>query len=368
MEYGVIKLVNRLDATRFSSLICCLAFQTDVTRPLLDKRVSVHELRRQPGRDLRMIFRIASLIRKERVDIVHSHNWPTFFYATMAAYLTWVPIIHGEHGRESRAVPRRRVLLGKWLAKSVNRIVAVSSHLACQLESLWSLRPGLITVIPNGVDVGRFGEEYVLDDILREFRWTNENRVVLNVGGLRPVKDHHTLVRAFARVYEKAPRARLLLVGSDHGSGIKEELQNLAADLGIRNAVHFAGVRRDIPQLQSLCSVYANTSLFEGMSNTVLEAMAAGNPVIATDVGGNPELVEDGMTGFLFPSGNDQQLAERLEQLLTNPHLAGEMGIAGRRKAEQKHSIFPMVRDYGGLYEGVFWRDRSKRVVRRRNR
>lgn len=363
MEYGVIKLVNQLDPKRFSPMICCLLFQTDAARPLLDSRIPVFELRKRLGRDLRMIFKIADLLRRERVDIVHSHNWPTFLYTVLAAWIARTPVvIHGEHGRDSQTVSHRQMFLGRWLAKSVNHVLTVCRDLSRELVEQWKIKPEQVSTIINGVDLETFGQDYPLDGLYKEFQLTSENRVILNIGGLRPIKDHPTLLRAFARVYQKLPETRLILVGSDHGTGTQAKLEKLAESLGILKVTYFAGIRHDVPQLLALCKVYVNSSTFEGMSNTILEAMAARKPVIATAVGGNPELVDHKVTGYLISAGNDQELAERLEQLLTDAELSEKLGTAGRQKVEQHHSMSSMIHNYSDLYEEIFWRNQIKQT------
>jgi sugar transferase (PEP-CTERM/EpsH1 system associated) len=369
MEYGVIKLVNRLDPVRFAPKICCLAFQREVTKPVLDARIPVFELKKRPGRDWGMVLRLAALFRREQVDIVHSHNWQTFFYAVAAAALAGFPlVIHGEHGRESQGVPRRQRIISAFLARRVSCLVTVSAALGRELVDQWKVAPERVLTIPNGVDLEAFGKGEGVDALRREFHLEPGDRVILNIGGLRPVKDHPTLLRAFARVRRAFPDARLLLAGSDFGKGLQGDLEKLAEDLGIRNAVSFAGIRHDVPRLLSLCDVYVNASVFEGMSNTILEAMASRKPVVATAVGGNPELVRDGETGFLFPPGDDRQLAERLEQVLAEPALARALGDAGRAFVEREHPMSGMVQRYGDLYRQVVVRHRIKRMSSHRSR
>ncbi len=360
MEYGVIKLVNRLAPEDFFPMICCLGFQGETTRPLLDRQIPVFELKKRRGRDFGIIFRLAVLLRRQSVDIVHSHNWAAFFYAVMAAAVARIPIvIHGEHGREALAVRRRQLLLSRWLGRRVTHLSVVSSSLGQELMERWKIRPERISTIPNGVDLETFGRDYTLDALRQEFQVTAENRIVLNIAHLRPVKDHSTLALAFAKVYAKLPNVRLLLVGRDLGT--QTDLEKLVEALGIRTAVYFAGIRYDIPQLLALCNVCVNTSLFEGMSNTILEAMAARKPVVATAVGGNPELVRDGVTGYLVSPGDHQQLAERLERLLSDAGLSKTMGEAARAQVERDHAMSKMVRAYSELYQEAFWRHRSRK-------
>jgi len=352
MERGVINVINRLDPSRFSPMICSLTWQSDETRGLLPARIPVFELRKRRGFDWRLIWRLARLFRRESVDVVHSHNWATFLYTVLAARLARVPvIIHGEHGLEEQRTRPLRAALQRWLAGSVTQFTAVSTDLARALVRDWKLPQGRVTTIPNGVNLDDFGQRHDIDRLREAASFPREARIILNIGGIRPIKDHATLIRAFARVSAALPVSRLLLVGSDYGNGMKPALERLIDSLGLRGAVIFAGVRHDIPQLLALSHVYANTSLFEGMSNTILEAMAAGKPVVATAVGGNPELVQDGTTGFLVAPGDHEQLGERLTALLAEPALCARFGETGRRRAEQHHSLSSMVRRYADLYQ-----------------
>ena len=357
MEYGVVKLTNRLDPSLFSTSICCLRHQTEGTRALLRPGIEVVELHRKPGLDCRVILRLSSLLRSRRVHIVHSHNWSTFLYSVIAATLARTPVlVHGEHGREAQATRRRQLLLSRLLSKHVDRVATVSADLARELIPAWGIRPEKVAAIPNGVDLERFGPVGEDGSLRLELGLTAENRVILNVGRLRPVKDPRTLMRAFARTYREFPQVRLLLVGSDHGTGMRSDLETLATSLGLESAVCFLGVRHDIPRLLSLSDVYVNSSVFEGMSNTILEAMAAGKPIVASAVGGNAEIVRDGETGYLFPVGDEHLLAAHLLNLLRDSSLRKRMGQAARDEVERKHQISTMVNAYSSLYQELLAR------------
>lgn len=362
LEYGVIKLVNRLDPDRFRSMIVCLTHQTEDARQLLAKTIPVFEMHKNPGRNWSLIGRLAARFRSERVDIVHSHNWSTLLYSVAGARLAGVPmVVHGEHGKDDTLPNRPRLLASRILARGVGRVCAVSRNLAEEVIRDWRLPRERVARIPNGVDLEAFAIRHSLDAIREELGLTAESRVVMNTGGFRTIKDHPTLLRAFARVYRNDPLARLVLVGQGSAEEPRGGLDRVASDLGVAEAVRFAGVRRDVPRLLQVCDVYVNSSRFEGLSNTILEAMAAGVPVVATDVGGNPELVEDGVNGFLVPAGEEESMAARIGELLMAPPLRNRMGAAGRARIEAEHSMTAMVGAYSGLYEDL-WNVRHGRV------
>jgi len=351
MEYGVIKLVNRLDPARFAPMLCCLRTQNEATIPLIRKDIPVFEMHRNEGRDWKLVPRLAALMREHSVDLVHSHNWATFLYTVLAARRAPRPVvIHGEHGRESTGTPWKQTLASLVLARFVRHVTTVSESLSQELVAQWKLRPSRVTTIPNGVDLDRFGASGDSDELLAELKLDRSDRVILSIGRLRPVKDYPTLLRAFAIVRRRIPSARLLVLGGDFGTGTRTGLVGLAEELGVAGATRFIPPRQDVPDLLRLADVYVNCSIFEGMSNTILEAMAAGRPVVASAVGGNPGLVDDRRTGFLFPAGDPDALAQRLSDLLTDEERRLRMGAEGRRTVERHHTMERTVERYGRLY------------------
>jgi sugar transferase (PEP-CTERM/EpsH1 system associated) len=357
MEFGVIKVANRLDPERVRAGIVCLTYQAATTRTVTAPHVRVVALGVDPRRNWRLILSLARVFRSERAQVVHTHNWQTYLYAVLGARLAGVPVVvHGEHGRDTQASAGLRLLLKRAAAPLVTRFVAVSQHLGSEFIHDWRIAPERLTVIPNGVDLDTFRLDTPAEDLRRSLGLTSEHRVISNVGGLRKVKDHPTLIRAFARVHAGHPETRLVIVGSDRGPGLKEELVGLADSLHVTPAVLFAGVRHDIAAVLALTDVYVNSSTFEGMSNTILEAMAMGRPVVATAVGGNAELVVEGETGFLTPAGDDARMAERIEALLADDRLRAAMGRAARTRIERHHRMERMVSTYSDLYEETWER------------
>jgi len=364
MEYGVIKIANRFDPRLVTPSICCLSHQVEITKQVVAPHVEVIALHLDPSRNWGIIVKLARLFREKKIDVVHSHNWQTYLYAVLGARLAGVPVvIHGEHGHDSQAPSWRRLELKRRVAGLVNHFVAVSADLARELIQVWRIRPERITPIANGVDMEIFRPDLDGMAIRREFGLDARHRVILNVGGLRRVKDHPTLVRALARLLPARPETRLIIVGSDFLRGLKEEIDRYCSDLGVADQVIFTGVRNDIPQILAACDVYVNSSTFEGMSNTILEAMAMAKPVVATDVGGNVELVIDGETGFLVPAGDDAAMASRIDGIFGDPALATSLGASGRRRVEEHHAIGTMVKGYADLYAETYARASLRRRV-----
>lgn len=347
MEVGVIKLVNRQDPKTFRSILCCLQVAMEDALPLVNPGTPVVVLGKKRGIEFTQVTKLVALFRKERPHIVHSHNWATLLYVVIAAKIARVPvIIHGEHGYEEQAAIERRLGSKRLLARHVTRLTTVSSNIERILIEQWRVPPERVTYIPNGIDLDRFPPGLDPEPLRREFGFTSEHRVITSIGRFVPVKDFPLLIRSFASVHRVHPEARLLLIGA----GDPTALRLLAESLGVGSAVLFPGTRGDVPALLNLTDIYVNSSSFEGMSNTILEAMASSRPVVATDVGGNHELVREGETGFLVPSGDEAALANRLTRLLDDAALRAAMGADARKVAARDHPITRTVERYNAMY------------------
>jgi sugar transferase (PEP-CTERM/EpsH1 system associated) len=355
-EYGVVKTVNMLDPERFARWICCLGRSRPEVREAIQPEVQVVELnRRAPGIDWRITWRLSRLMRRERIQVVHSHNWSTFAYAVSSARMAGVPVvIHGEHGRDtaSGSVSRRRRLLERLLAACTDHFTAVSQGICDHIRHDWGIAEDRVTLIPNGVDLTRFGIGYPRAQGLARLGLREGERLIGMVGEFRPIKDHMTLVRAFASVRRRIPGARLILVGYDAEDGFARRLRDEPlGDPRLLDDIRLVGLRTDVPEILSLLDVYVNCSLYEGMSNSILEAMASRKPVVATAVGGTPDIVEDGRTAWLVPPGDPEALADRLIQVLEDPEGAQQMGQRGRERVERFHSYAAMGETNARLYE-----------------
>jgi sugar transferase (PEP-CTERM/EpsH1 system associated) len=361
MEYGVIKIANGMPADIAPS-IGCLRFQAEVTKAVVEPRVHVVALEKPTRRNYGIILTLASLFRRERIDVVHSHNWQTYLYAVLGARLAGVPVVvHGEHGHDDLEPSSLRLWIKRRLAPLVTRFVAVSEGLEIELRQVWRIAPERVQFIPNGVDLQRFDPSADGLGVRHELGLTPEHEVVMNIGGLRRVKDHSTLIRAFARVHAARPQARLLIVGGTFHDGLERELLDLSASLGVSDATRLTGVRRDIVPLLAATDVYVNSSTYEGMSNTILEAMAMGRAVVATNVAGNARLVRDGENGLLTPPEDPESMAARILSLLEDAPRRHAVGVAARRYVERRHPMQGMIRAYADLYREAHDREWERR-------
>jgi len=298
------------------------------------------------------LFRLTRIMRSYRPHIVHSRNWGAI-EAIFAARLARVPIVvHSEHGYELEmlsGLPRRQRLLRRSAYSLTDAIFAVTGELRdFHARQAW-ISPERFQVIYNGVDIKRFQPQPELRIGIRQQLGIPTGRFVVGtVGRMVPIKDHGTLLRAAESLIENGVNLHLLLVGS--GPQLASHEAYVRRSNLLRDRTHFAGRSERVPEMLQAMDVFVLPSISEGMSNTLLEAMACGLPTIATRVGGNQEVVAEGQGGWLFSPGDSVELKEHLRLLATNKALRDRAGLAGRMRAVEKFSLNTMVANYRSLY------------------
>ncbi len=343
METMAVELVNHLPS-RYEVVVCCY----DGLGPLADElaaAVAVEHIPRRRGFDWRLIRRLRCFLREHRIDVLHMHNHTAMVYGTIAARLAGTRrTVYTEHGRFERLSVAAR-LLHRLLCRYIDQTVVVSDRLTDVLADE-GFSPSAIRTIPNGVvdslrrrqDPGR----------LAELGLQPTDHIIGIVARLHAVKNHSLLLRAMQLVIAADPVARLVIVGD---GAERQRLEEQTRELGLAGVVRFLGERRDVPELMSLFDLYVLSSHSEGMSLTLLEAMAAGLPCVVTDVGGNSELVEAEVNGLLAPSNDAPALAAAILRVLDSPELAARMGSSSRDKFLADHSIETMVERYVSIFE-----------------
>jgi sugar transferase (PEP-CTERM/EpsH1 system associated) len=344
LENGVVNVINGLDRREFLSSVCCLQSSGEFAGRITDERCRILEFGLQPGNDPRLVWRLARAFRNLRLDIVHTRNAEAFFYGALAAKLARVPaLVHSEHGR---VFPEKwhRALLQRWLLRSASCAFAVSRQLADQLVIQLGVPPGTFRVIYNGVETRKFAarEPSKRHD-------PNGEVVIGSVGRLVAVKNYRLLLQAVVRL-PQGMRWRLVLIGEGPE---RDELERTAEQLGVGARVSFLGHREDVAELLGDLDLFVLPSISEGMSNTLLEAMAAGVAVIASDVGGNREIIESGRSGLLFAPGDPQAAAQAIQQLAADAQLRGRLASAGLQRATTTFGLRAMLSAYEDLYRSV---------------
>lgn len=301
----------------------------------------------EPGFQWRRLMALAAYIRERHFDVVHSHNWATMFYGVLAGRLAGVPVVlHGEHGRndiDRTGVPWKREVLAALLARMATRVVAVNESISADIRQRWKLSDCHIVCMPNGVDLTRFGPASSVRSDDGEF-------VIGTVARFDGIKNLPCLIRAFERLHLAHPalRARLVLVGSGPLLG---ELRQQAAAGKAAGRIEFVGETSVPEDWYRRFDVFANTSFSEGMSNSVLEAMACGVPVVASDIAGNRCWLREGENALFFPSDDDQALADCLYQLAAGQELARRLGQENRRRVQTEYDNRSFLSRYGAMYE-----------------
>ncbi len=359
LENGLINLINRIPEERYRHAIICMDDFSDFRERLQRKDVQVIAIHKKAGRDPAAKWRLFKLFRELKPDILHSRNL-SGLDALLPAYLAGINHrIHGEHGRDVDDLDgsnRKLQLLRRLHRPLIDRYIPLSKDLECYLQKSVGVAASRITQIYNGVDTDKFtpasGDRPPLP---AGAGFADKDSVIIGtIGRFQSVKDPMNLAEGFIRLVENRPeltaRARLVMIGD---GPLREPVMRRLAEAGYGDLVWAPGSRNDVEAILPAFDLFVLPSLAEGISNTLLEAMACGLPVLATAVGGNPELVTDGETGTLIPAADSSAMATMLERYVRDKPLRLSQGKAGRKRVEEKFSITAMVDSYVRLYDNL---------------
>lgn len=354
MENGMVNLFNTLPPERFRHTVIALTGFSRFKERITGQQVDFYALDKKPGHAPGVFVRLYRLLRELKPDLLHTRNLAAL-EGMFVGVLAGIPVrVHGEHGRDVFDLDGtnwKYNLLRRCARPFVHRYITVSQDLENWLTGRLGIRANRVTQIYNGVDTVRFHPRSGAAQAILPAGFNTADSVIFgSVGRMAAVKDYPTLIRAFASVAEHIPHARLVLVG---GGTEHADCLQLAKSLGIADKIWMPGERQDIPQLMQAMDVFVLPSLNEGISNTILEAMASGLPVVATRVGGNVELVKDGVIGALTAAGDAGAMAGILLNYARQPELARRQGQAARQWVEQGFSLSAMAGAYVSVYEQV---------------
>lgn len=295
---------------------------------------------------LRAVWRAAGFLRRHRVDVVHAHDFYAALVAVPAARLAGARAVLGRLDLAHWHSPLQRRAL-RWLTRRAHHVVANADAIRRQLVCEEGLPTSRVSVIRNGLDLNAF-DARVREGPFLELPEVGDAPVVLHVANMsHPVKRQEDLLAALALARRRVPRLQAWLVGD----GLRRpELERLARQHGVADAAHFLSWRADVPALYARATVGVNCSSAEGLSNAVMEGMAAATPMVVTRVGGNPELVRDGERGRVVPPHAPEALASALVELLLNRERARQMGQAGRRFVARELTLGRLVAAHDALY------------------
>jgi sugar transferase (PEP-CTERM/EpsH1 system associated) len=346
-ERLVIQLARQL-ADRFQPLVCCLDNAGQWAPEIQRAGVEVIALERRPGFHPSLGRKLARIAADRDVRILHCHHYSPFVYGAIAmACRPGLRVVYTEHGRLSDAPPtRKRRLVNPCLGLLPDRIYAVSRDLRAHMiaEGLPARR---IDVIHNGIEPGRTPAENDRRAARVHLGIPDASFVVGTVARLDQVKDLRTLIAAFRNLSRTIADARLVVIGDGPE---RAALREAAHDAGVADRVVLAGYRSDAREMLAAFDVFANSSISEGVSLTILEAMAASLPVVATAVGGTPEVVLEQETGLLVSPRDPERMATALRAMAGAPAFRRSLGAAGRRRVETFFTLERMVQAYEQAY------------------
>jgi glycosyltransferase involved in cell wall biosynthesis len=348
-ESLLVELARRLDRERFSPELCCLK-RLDPLGEVLAQEIPAFTGLLRHKYDLAVLPRLTRLLEQRRIDaVVTIGPGDKMFWGRLAASLAGVPVICS--ALHSTGLPNPVEWLNRRLAPITDAFIAVAKSHGRYLARYEGCPAAKVRVIPNGVDVERFHPRWPIRSILEELEIEQGTPVVGIVAALRPEKNHELFLRAAALLHKRMPQAQFLIVGDGPQ---RARLEWMVENLGISQAVHFLGARGDVSEVLSVIDVLALSSHTEANPVSILEAMAAEKPVVATRVGSVPETVVEGKTGYLTTPGSAAEMAACIEDLLKDSQQAAVMGRAAREEVIAHHSIDRMVDGYQDLIAGIY--------------
>ena len=355
LENGIVNLINHMPDDAYRHAIISMTEITDFRQRIQSDDVAFIALQKKPGHSLWLYPKLYRLFKELKPAIVHTRNLGALELA-VPAWVAGVPArIHGEHGRDVGDLDgssKKYQWVRRLYRPFVTYYIALSRDLEQYLTRVVGMARSRVVQIYNGVDAERFSPALQRQPI-KGCPFVDANEWILGtVGRMQTVKDQVTLARAFVRALELAPsmktRLRLVMVGE---GPLRCEAQNLLDAAGCGEMAWLPGERQDVAAVLQGLDCFVLPSLAEGVSNTILEAMASGLPVIATAVGGNAELVEAGKTGELVAATDVENMAQRIVAYASSPDQACAAGRAGRASIERRFSLTAMVGQYQALYE-----------------
>ena len=357
MENGLVNLINCMPPGRYRHAIVCVDDFTDFRERIQRDDVDVYALHKKPGHDFGAYWRFWKLLRQLKPAIVHTRNLGALEFQ-VPAMLAGVPYrVQSEHGRDTTDLKgdRQKYLFFRRIINPlISRHIALSKDLQQWLVNQVKVGKNHVCQIYNGVDTQRFTPVEKRLALPVEGFANDDSIVIGTVGRMQGEKDQLTLVRAFIQLLDRVEhgrdKLRLVIIGD---GPLRTEALELLKNANAEKLAWLPGNREDAPQMMQGMDIFVLPSLIEGISNTILEAMATGLPVVATAVGGNPELVDDGVTGKLISPAQPDDMAETIQHYIDSAELRRLHGEAGRKNVEKEFSMESMVAGYLVVYDRI---------------
>jgi len=349
------------DRRRFEYLVCSLTGGGDLIDRMSNTGSRVFLLGKRRRGDFTAVTKLANLIRREHIDLLHLHNSPGMFWGTLAQIASGagVPIVRTEH---LPYLPEALPSLYRWLyprfSKRARKVICVSDRVRQSFAERFPELADTFMEIPNGIRLQDYEELPPRAECRAQFKLLTGAKLIGTVGRMVPQKNHKLLIEALFRVRQTVPEVHLAIIGEGE---LRESLAAYAADLGVSEYVSLVKETQKIDYFYGAIDIFCLSSDLEGMPLTLLEALASGVPVVSTEVGGIPEVIESGKTGYLVPKGSAEFLAKRIVELLQDPAKAAELALAGRKMVHERFPAEKMIRATEAVYDEVLAKTHSKR-------
>lgn len=342
-EMYAFTVAANLDAQKYTPLLCAIdkggALEPEIER----KGIPYFVMNRRQGIDLKLMWRLYRLFKENQVRVIHTHHFNQLFYSILGAKLTGAKIVHMEHSVEF--LKRKRLARAlNFLSRFCDKVIAIGNDGANALKELAGIPENKLEIIRAGVDPANYAESK--SEARKALGLDQEEKIAVIVARLFPEKNHKLLLEAFAQVVRQVEKTRLIIVGD----GVEESaIQNEIARLNLQEQVTMMGVRRDVARILAASDLFVLSSDREGLPIAVLEAMAAGKPVVTTGVGDLPAVVQDGKSGRVVPAKNSKAMADALVEILSDEEKAVNMG-KNALQAIDEYSLQAMIAKFEALY------------------
>ncbi len=349
IETLILNICKQINRDIFEASIFVFTKNGTLKEEYINSGVGVIEVGKKDGFDWFLPVRLSRALKKNMINIVHTHNSSNWLYGAIAGKIAGIPVIHTEHTTRNSYSKHaiRWALIENVLAKFTKTIISVAESIKNQMSIFANIDPRKIKIIHNGIEYDKFDRTIDKEKIKRSLSLAKDDIVIGNVARFYDNKDHKTLLKAFKLVLGKVQNTYLLLIGD---GPLKKEAEDVAKDLQLEKKVKFIGNRRDIPAILKIMDVFALSSKKEGLPIVLLEAMASGLPVVATNVDGNAEAVQHGKTGIIVPAKDHNLLAEAIISVLIDKEQAKQMGKKGQERVRQYFSFKKMIKKYEDIY------------------
>jgi glycosyltransferase involved in cell wall biosynthesis len=354
-ERLVHNLISKLDRKALNPSLAWFFGDTPL-QEFVDLGIPLYHIPKNRRFDFSTMRMLGQIIKKNNIDVVNAHHFMSMVYAFYGCKVRrQSALIYTEHSEwEIEQIPKRWRAIGNLLLRHINHSVGVTSAVTDRLRQVFKVSDGMASTVLNGVNVDKFKScERKVVEIKNSLNIEDGEQVIGTVGNLKGVKNHKFLIRAFSELAKVIRNVRLVIIGQGFPGdpeNSEQELKDQVRKLGVVDRVSFLGYRCDVPELLSIMDVFCLTSLKEGLPTSLIEAMAAGLPVVGTNVEGIRDVIVPNQDGLLVELGDVESLKKSLSDLLKNPDRRAKLGQEARQKAEEKYSLQQCVLKYEALF------------------